>query len=104
VRVVGGYRLSQQGGVTPYVGGGIGSVRFQETSDFADADETTDERFTSYHAVAGVEYAARKWLWVAGEVRYSSVPDAIGAPGIAADFDETNLGGFGVAVKVLVGK
>jgi opacity protein-like surface antigen len=104
VRVVGGYRLSQQGGVTPYVGGGIGSVRFQETSDFADADETTDERFTSYHAVAGVEYAARKWLWVAGEVRYSSVPDAIGAPGIAAEFDETNLGGFGVAVKVLVGK
>jgi opacity protein-like surface antigen len=104
VRVVGGYRLSQQNGVTPYVGGGIGSVRFQETSDFADADETTDERFTSYHAVAGVEYAARKWLWVAGEVRYTSVPDAIGAPGIAAEFDETNLGGFGVAVKVLVGK
>jgi opacity protein-like surface antigen len=104
LRVVGGYRFSQQNGVTPYVGGGIGSVRFQETSDFAEADETTDERFTSYHAVAGVEYAARKWLWVAGEVRYSSVPDAIGAPGIASDFDETNLGGFGVAVKVLVGK
>jgi hypothetical protein len=37
-------------------------------------------------------------------VRYSSVPDAIGAPGIAAEFDETNLGGFGVAVKVLVGR
>ena len=103
-RVVGGYRFSQQNDVTPYVGGGIGSLRFQETSDFADADEATDEWFTSYHAVVGVEYAARKWLWVAGELRYSSVPDAIGAPGIAAEFDESNLGGFGVAVKVLVGR
>ncbi len=103
-RVVGGYRFPAQNNVTSYVGGGIGSLRFQETSDFADADETTDERFTSYHVVAGAEYGVKKWLWVAGEVRYSSVPDAIGAPGIAAEFDETNLGGFGVAVKVLVGR
>jgi opacity protein-like surface antigen len=103
-RVVGGYRFDQQNAVTPYVGGGIGSVHFQETSDFADAGETTDERFTSYHVVAGAEYAVRKWLWVAGEVRYTSVPDAIGAPGIAGEFDESNLGGFGVAFKVLVGR
>jgi opacity protein-like surface antigen len=104
LRVVGGYRFPMQNNVTPYVGGGIGSLRFQETSDFADPDETTDERFTSYHAVAGAEYAIEKWLWIAGEVRYTSVPDAIGAPGIADDFDETNLGGFGAAVKVLVGR
>jgi opacity protein-like surface antigen len=104
LRVLGGYRFPMQNNLTPYVGGGIGSLRFQETSDFADADDTTDERFTSYHVVAGAEYAVKKWLWVAGEVRYSSVPDAIGAPGIASEFDETNLGGFGVAVKVLVGR
>ncbi len=103
-RVVGGYRFPQQNNVVPYVGGGIGSLHFKETSDFADASENTDERFTSYHVVAGAEYAVKKWLWVAGEVRYTSVPDAIGAPGIAGEFDETNLGGFGVAMKVLVGR
>jgi opacity protein-like surface antigen len=103
-RFVGGYRFPQQENVVPYVGGGIGSLRFQETSDFADGSENTDERFTSYHVVAGAEYAVKKWLWVAGEVRYTSVPDAIGAPGIAGEFDETNLGGFGVAFKVLVGR
>jgi opacity protein-like surface antigen len=103
-RVIGGYRFPTQNNVTPYAGGGIGSLHFQETSEFAAADETTDERFTSYHVVAGAEYALKKWLWIAGEVRYASVPDAVGAPGIAADFDESNLGGFGVAVKVLVGK
>jgi opacity protein-like surface antigen len=103
-RVVGGYRFPAQNNVTPYVGGGFGSLRFQETSDFADADETIDERFTSYHAVVGAEYAVKKWLWIAGELRYASVPDAIGAPGIAGEFDESNLGGVGVAVKVLVGR
>ena len=103
-RVVGGYRFPAQNSVTPYVGGGFGSLRFQETSDFADADETIDERFTSYHAVVGAEYAVKKWLWIAGELRYASVPDAIGAPGIAGEFDESNLGGVGVAVKVLVGR
>ena len=75
-----------------------------EVSDFADASENVSERFTSYHAVGGMEYAARRWLSVAGEVRYASVPDAIGAPGIAAEFDESSLGGFSVAVKVLVGR
>ena len=104
LRIVGGYRFPEQNNVVPYVGGGVGSLRFQETSDFADASENTDERFTSYHVVAGAEYAVKKWLWVAGEARYTSVPDAIGAPGIAGEFDETNLGGFGVAVKVLVGR
>jgi len=103
-RVTGGYRFPARNGAVPYVGGGIGSLRFQESSDFADADETIDERFTSYHALAGVEYAARKWLFVAAELRYTSVPDAIGAPGIAGEFDESNLGGIGVAVKVMVGK
>ena len=46
----------------------------------------------------------RRWLFVAGEVRYAAVPDALGAPGISADFDESDLGGFSVAVKVLVGR
>jgi opacity protein-like surface antigen len=105
LRVVGGYRFPSANGITGYVGGGIGSVHFQETSEFADANENTDERFTSYHVVGGVEYAAwKKWLFVAAEFHYSSVPDALGAPGVSADFDESNLGGVGIAVKVMVGK
>ncbi len=102
--VTAGYRFRDQNGVVPYLGGGIGSLKFQEVSDFADPGENASERFTSYHAVGGLEYAATKWLFVAGEVRYATVPDAIGAPGIAAEFDESNLGGFSVAVKLLVGR
>ena len=102
--VTAGYRFSRRERVVPYVGGGIGSLRFQETSDFADPDENIDERFTSYHAVAGAEYVVSRWFFLAGEVRYAAVPDAIGAPGIAAEFGESDLGGFAVAVKVLVGR
>jgi hypothetical protein len=72
--------------------------------DFADASENTDERFTSYHVVAGAEYAVKKWLWVAGEARYTSVPDAIGAPGIAGELMRRTWGDLVVAVKVLVGR
>jgi opacity protein-like surface antigen len=102
--VTAGYRFSIRDRVVPYLGGGVGSLKFEETSDFADTDENVSERFTSYHAVAGMEYAVCRWLFVAGEARYASVPDALGAPGIASDFDESNLGGYSVAVKVLVGR
>ena len=104
VVVTGGYRFSIRDRVVPYVGGGVGSLKFEESSDFADPSENVSERFTSYHAVAGMEYAAAPWIFVAGEVRYASVPDAIGAPGVAADFGESNLGGVSVALKVLVGR
>ncbi len=104
VVVTAGYRFSTRERVVPYIGGGIGSLRFEETSDFAEPDENVSEQFTSYHAVAGAEYGIRRWLFVAGEVRYAAVPDALGAPGISADFDESDLGGVAVAVKVMVGR
>jgi opacity protein-like surface antigen len=104
VVVTAGYRFPERERIVPYVGGGIGSLKFEETSDFADPAENVSERFTSYHVAGGMEYAASRWLFVAGEVRYTSVPDALGAPGIAAEFDESNLGGVSVAVKVLVGR
>lgn len=102
--VTAGYRFPIRDRMVPYLGGGVGSVKFEETSDMADPDENVSERFTSYHAVGGVEYAATRWLFVAGEVRYASVPDALGAPGVSAEFDESNLGGVAAAVKVMIGR
>ena len=102
--VTAGYRFPMANRTVPYLGGGVGSVKFEETSDEADADENVDERFTSYHAVGGVEYGATRWLFVAGEVRYAWVPDALGAPGVSAEFDESDLGGVSVAVKVMIGR
>jgi opacity protein-like surface antigen len=104
VVVTAGFRFPAHARTVPYIGGGVGTLEFEESSDFADPGENVSERFTSYHAVGGVEYRATRWLFVAGELRYAAVPDALGAPGISAEFDESDLGGLSVAVKVLIGR
>jgi opacity protein-like surface antigen len=102
--VSGGYRFRTNRSMVSYVGGGIGTYRYRETSDFADPSENVDERHTGYHALGGVEYGFARWTFVAFEVRYASVPDALGPPGVSREFDETNLGGFSLGLRVLVGR
>lgn len=103
-RVTGGYRFRLSNGNTAYVGGGGGSMHFKEVSEFAEPGDNTDERFGSWNLVAGGEARAMKYLFVSFEFRYESVPNSVGAPGVAGEFDEKNLGGFGVGVKLLVGR
>jgi opacity protein-like surface antigen len=99
-----GYRFRSSATVVSYAGGGVGSYRLRETSDFADPSENVDERHTSYHALGGVEIGVSKWVYTAFEVQYASVPDALGLPGVSGEFGETNLGGVSFRVKVLVGR
>jgi opacity protein-like surface antigen len=97
-----GWRFAREH-VTPYVGGGLGLVRYRETSNFADPGEDVDSRFRSYHVVGGVE-VRDGWVATAFEVAYSRVPDAIGVGGASAAFHETDLGGIVGRIKVLVGR
>jgi len=99
-----GYRLRSADRFVPYFGGGVGVYQFKETSDFAEGDENVNENYTSYHALAGVEYGAAKWLFAAFEVQYTGVPNSLEAPGVSAEFDEKNLGGLSLQFKVLVGR
>jgi hypothetical protein len=84
----------------PYGGGGIGVVRFEETSAFADPGEDVDERFTSYHVLGGVEVPIWRGVGVAIEGHYRWVPDGLGAGGVSQAFNETDLGGATFRVKV----
>jgi hypothetical protein len=101
--VSGGYRFKPSGKSVAYAGGGYTSLRFKEAAEFAEPGENTDERFDGFVILGGVEYAVHKWVFVSGEARFTGVPDAIGAPGVAAEFNESNLGGFSLALKVSVG-
>ena len=103
-RVTGGYRFRLSNGNTAYVGGGGGSLRFKEVSEFAEPGDNTDESFASWNVVAGAEARAMKYLFFSVEFRYEGVPNAVGAPGVAGEFGEKDLGGFGIGVKVLVGR
>lgn len=90
--------------MAPYVGVGAGRYFYKETSDFADPSENVDERFTSYHALAGVEFStSSQWLRAAVEVQVTTVPKALNS-GTAAAFDEHNLGAVQVRIKLLAGR
>ncbi len=101
--VSGGYRFRPTGKSVAYAGGGYTSLRFKESAEFAEPGENTDERFNGFVVLGGVEYAVHKWVFVSGEARYTGVPNAVGAPGVAAEFNESNLGGFSLALKVSIG-
>ncbi|MCU0255303.1 MAG: hypothetical protein MUF60_01035 [Vicinamibacterales bacterium] len=92
------------GGLKPYVGGGIGIVRYRETSDFATGDENVDDGFTSYHVIGGVEVPVWRWLGAAAEVNYRWVGDAFGKAGLSQEFGEDDLGGLSLRFKVTVGR
>jgi len=87
---------------TPFAGAGLGVVFFKETSQFADPSENIDDRFASYQAVVGVELGpARSRVRAAVELQFTTVPGALGSSGASAAFNEHNLGGFQLRVKVL---
>jgi outer membrane protein W len=95
-----GYRFSQFGSFTPYigVGGGVASVR--EESTVADVTETQSQTKGSAHARIGLEYG-RGALRFAVEGQWSTVPDAIGLGGVSKVYGETNVGGLTVLGKII---
>jgi hypothetical protein len=96
-----GYRRGQ-GALTPYIGVGIGRYFFKEESELAEPSENVSESFTGYHGLVGLEW--RSGLFgTAVEAQYAHVPDALDG-GLATAFDEHNLGGMNVRVKVFVGR
>ena len=106
IEVSGGYRfpLDRRRLLMAYAGAGLGTHSYKETSDFAQGDEHISERFTGYQVLGGVEYRLHRFIGVAGEVQYTTVPDAIGAGGLSAEFNESDLGGLIVRARVLFGR
>jgi opacity protein-like surface antigen len=91
--------------IVPYVGGGIGWHRYEETSEFADDEENVDETFRGYHLLGGAEVRVTRWFGVGGEFQWTTVPDALGQDpnGVSAAFEESNLGGAAFRVRIVIG-
>jgi opacity protein-like surface antigen len=107
ILISGGYRFGgPRAKLYPYLGGGVGSYGYAETSDFAQSGDDVTERFTGYHLLGGAEYRLSRLIGVAGEAQWATVPDALGQnpSGVTAAFDETDLGGYTVRVKVVIGR
>ena len=92
--------------VVPYVGGGIGRHRFEETSAHSTEGDDVRQTSTGYHMLGGVEIPVTSWLAAAPEAQWTSVPNALGKDlhGVSDVYDEHNLGGITLRVKVVVGR
>jgi opacity protein-like surface antigen len=89
---------------TTYGAAGPTFLKYEETSDFADPGENVDQSNTGFVLLGGGEISVTRWVHIRGEVRYRRIKDAIGLGGVSAHFDETDLGGFGAALKIAVGR
>jgi hypothetical protein len=85
---------------TYYVGGGLIFLHHSETSDFAEPDENVNENVAGFYAMGGVDFAlSPTWfLGIEGQWRAIGTPEILG--GAAAQFGETNLGGFIARVRI----
>jgi Outer membrane protein beta-barrel domain len=103
VEFTGGYRFNRRASIIPYVGGGIGSYGYKETSGFADSGEDVDVRHAGYLAVGGAEFRVSRWVGIGADVQYTHIPGILGTAGLSKDAGEDDLGGTAVRVKVLIG-
>ena len=98
------FRVRTMPKLLPYVGGGLTLMNYSEQSDFATDAENFAETFSGYHLFGGVEYKISRWLGLAGEASWTTVPDAIGETGASHEFNEDNLGGTSFRFKVTIGR
>ena len=91
---------------TPYAGGGIGWYRLSETSPHSTSDEDVTTTHAGYHVLAGVETPFRRWMAAAVDAQWARVPNAFGdsAASVASLYDEHDLGGFSLTVRIILGQ
>jgi len=98
------FRIRKLPKLIPYVAGGLTSMRYEETSDFSTPTEDGHDTFNGIHLIGGAEYKITRWLGVAGEASWTTVPDAIGEGGVSKAFSETDLGGTTIRLKITIGQ
>jgi hypothetical protein len=103
-RVTEGYRfrLRKHQGIIPYLGAGVGSYDYRETSDSAEDEVST--RHAGMLAVGGVEYRVQRWIGIAVDVQYTHIPGILGSGGISEQAKENDLGGTAARFRMVVGR
>ena len=102
--VSGGYRFRFSPRVRPYVGVGVGSYQYKETSTFSDPAEDVDVRHAGVLVNGGAEFRVHRWVGIGAEVEYSHVPGILGTGGVSLQAGEKDLGGVAGRLKLIVGR
>ncbi len=105
LEIAAGWRFRTRfGRVIPHLGAGYTRMKYEESSDFADASENVDESFNGFHLIGGAEVRVARWIGLTGEVVWTSLADALGAGGASKAIDETNRGSTALRLKLVIGR
>lgn len=104
--VTGGYRINLRPGqpIVPYVGAGLGSYGYKETSPSSDPEENLEARHRGFVFTGGVEVRLHRWVHIDVDEQYTHVPGILGSGGLSKAAAESDLGGIAFRVKVVVGR
>ena len=86
--------------LTPYGGAGVVLLTYQEISDFADDGDNDAEKFQGLSIFGGLDVNIMKYVSAGVEVEFRQI-SGFATGGVAAEFDEDQLGG--TSVKFLIG-
>lgn len=86
--------------IAPYVGASAISLKYTETSSFADSTDNVDETYTGFGAFGGIDIRITRQVFAGVEGQYRWISITPGPNSAAASFDEKNLGGGVVRVRL----
>lgn len=86
--------------IAPYVGASVITLRYKETSSFADSGDNVDETYSGFGAFGGVDVRIARQVFGGVEAQYRSINVTPSANSAAASFDEKNLGGTVLRVRL----
>ena len=100
--VMAGQRTQVTPKIFPYVGFGVGTYRYQETSTFDDGP--FEKRHIGYLIAGGVEVRLTRWVAVSGDAQYTRIRGILGTGGVSKEAEESDLGGPAGRFRVIIGR
>jgi hypothetical protein len=86
--------------IAPYIGASMISLKYKETSSFAESSENVDETYNGFGIFGGADFRVARQLFAGVEGQYRSIAISPGANSAAATFSEKDLGGTVLRVRV----
>jgi len=105
IEVTGGYRFRLKHlPVVPYIGVGVGSYGYQETSSFSDPTDAVDERKIGVLGLVGAEVRVHTWVRASVDVQDTRITGILGSGGLSQQAKENDLGGLAVRFRIILGR
>jgi hypothetical protein len=86
--------------IAPYAGASAISLKYKETSSLGDSNDNVDETYTGFGAFAGVDVGITRQIFGGVEGQYRSIVITPGPNSAAASFNEKDLGGALLRVRL----